>query len=103
MSDFFSREPLPEWGIAAYGIVTAACVAGLGYYFQERRPLIAAVFCGLFVSGIAFALSWARSSTSSVQGKMVVRKRPPAIVGWLLILVVFGAAALRIGSMFLGK
>lgn len=62
MSDLYTRKPVPIWRIVLYGILAATGVAALGYYQNDHRLYIAAVFCGVFIGGVGFLLSWAGSN-----------------------------------------
>jgi hypothetical protein len=67
MNDFYSRKPVAPWRIIFYGILAAAAVAAVGYFQNDHRLYFFAAFCGIFIGGLGFLLSWTRANIKPVQ------------------------------------
>jgi len=83
MSDFYTRKPVAIWHIIFYGILAAAGVVAVGYFENDQRLYIAAAFCGVFIGGLGFVLSWARANIKPIQTEPGQPKRYPQWVYWM--------------------
>jgi hypothetical protein len=99
MSDFYTHEPVPMWHIVFYGILAAAGVAAVGYFESDHRLYIAAAFCGVFIGGFGFLLSWMRANVKPVEAGPGQTKRFPRWVYWMFWIGLFTSTALRLWDL----
>jgi hypothetical protein len=96
MTDFYTHEPVAMSRIVFYGILAAAGVAVVGYLNNDHRLYIAAVFCGVFIGGFGFVLSWTRANVKPVETELGQPKRFPRWVYWMFWIGLFASTALRL-------
>jgi hypothetical protein len=90
---------VPMARIVFYGILAAAGVAAIGYLQNDYRLYIAAAFCGIFIGGFGFALSWTRANIKPVEVGLGQHKRYPRWVYWMFWIGLFVSTALRLWDL----